>query len=191
MPKDECRESRAVPFSPTGVTWANVANGTVWDSHDVDAIGKPLDPDHLPLVPFPFERQLPPGALSAQRFENSQRARSSHGARPPPGASGAVPLAPVVKSGGSAPPVIPAASLPRSKSAVSSSRRLFPPPRQPLAPITNANPDVTVSVLSKEIRALELEREGMRKRIRVQDALILGFCNQEVERARLRNLKRP
>jgi hypothetical protein len=82
-------------------------------------------------------------------------------------------------------------AVPRSKSAVSSGRRLFPPPRPPLAPITNTNPDVTVSVLSKEIKALELEREGMRKRIRVQDALIIGFCNQEVERARLRNLQRP
>jgi hypothetical protein len=189
MPKDECRESRAVPFSPTGVTWANVANGKVWDSHDVDIIGKPLDPDALPIIPFPFERQLPPGALSSQRLENSQRPRSSHDARPAPDMSGAVPLPPVVKC--SAPPVIPAASLPRSKSAVSSSRRLFPPPRQPLAPITNTNPVVAVSVLSKEIQALELEREGMRKRIRVQDALIIGFCNQEVERARLRNLQRP
>jgi hypothetical protein len=127
MPKDDCRESRAVPFSPSGVTWAHVANGKIWDSHDVDKMGKPKDPEGRPLLPF--QNQFPPGMLSSQRLDDSRS------------------------------------------------------PRQPLTPITNS--DVAVSVLSKEIHALEIEREGVRTRIRMQDALILGVCNQEAGRTRL------
>lgn len=61
MPKDECRESREVPFCPEGATWAAAAAGAVRQSVgvDVDAMGRLLpSPPKLP----PFQMQQRPFA---------------------------------------------------------------------------------------------------------------------------------
>ena len=61
MPKEECRESREVPFNPEGAAWAAAASGAVRQSVgvDVDAQGRLLpSPPRL----LPFQRQLPPFA---------------------------------------------------------------------------------------------------------------------------------
>ena len=60
MPKDECRESRAVPFSDEGAAWAAAAEGAVRETigADVDAMGRLLpSPSKTQL---PYQRQLPP-----------------------------------------------------------------------------------------------------------------------------------
>ena len=59
MPKEECRESRPVPFSAEGVAWAAAAAGAVRQSVgvDVDAMGRLLpSPPRL----LPYQRQIGP-----------------------------------------------------------------------------------------------------------------------------------
>lgn len=60
-----------------------------------------------------------------------------------------------------------------------------PPPRPPLAAVNGnggdgggggGGGDVVTEALGREIRALELERARMAKRLKVQDQLIRGFC---------------
>lgn len=53
--------------------------------------------------------------------------------------------------------------------------------RLPLAP-TNGNMTVERRVFSEELHTLELRVEHMAKRLRVQDALIKGFCKLEIAR---------
>ena len=60
MPKNECRESRPVPFSPSAIVWAAAADG-VLTSLDVDGQGR-LSPDKPVGMP-PFQRQSPAGSL--------------------------------------------------------------------------------------------------------------------------------
>ena len=60
MPKEECRESRPVPFSPSGAVWeAAVAEDSdgnrVMRSTDVDSMGRLASP-----VLTPYQRQQPP-----------------------------------------------------------------------------------------------------------------------------------
>ena len=64
MPKDECRESREVPFNPEGAAWAAAAAGVVRQSVgvDVDSMGRLLP---SPPKLLPFQRQLPPFACVA------------------------------------------------------------------------------------------------------------------------------
>ena len=64
MPKDECRESRPVPFSAEGIAWAAAAAGAVRQSVgvDVDATGRLLP---SPRRPLPFQRQQRPFASAA------------------------------------------------------------------------------------------------------------------------------
>ena len=72
MSKQECRESRAVPFDPHGAAWAaaivSVDDGGIRESSDVDALGRllPSPPKLLPK-PLPFQAQSPPGFLSQPR----------------------------------------------------------------------------------------------------------------------------
>ena len=72
MSKQECRESRAVPFDPNGAAWAaaivSVDNGGIRESSDVDALGRllPSPPKLLPKL-LPFQAQSPPGFLSQPR----------------------------------------------------------------------------------------------------------------------------
>tara|TARA_S200000501_G_scaffold267100_1_gene250796 strand:- start:1544 stop:1978 length:435 start_codon:yes stop_codon:yes gene_type:complete len=59
MPKEECRESREVPFSEEGVAWAAAAEGVVRETigADVDAMGRLLP---SPSKLLPYQRQMPP-----------------------------------------------------------------------------------------------------------------------------------
>lgn len=75
MSKQECRESRAVPFDPHGVAWAaaivSVDDGGIRESSDVDALGRLLPSPPKPLrgpKPLPFQAQGPPGFLSQPRL---------------------------------------------------------------------------------------------------------------------------
>jgi hypothetical protein len=66
MPKEECRESRPVPFSAEGAAWAAAAVGAVRESvgKDVDAQGRllpsPTQPGLTESVLMPYQRQQRP-----------------------------------------------------------------------------------------------------------------------------------
>lgn len=155
MPKEECRESRPVPFTAEGVAWAAVAAGAVRESVgvDVDAQGRLLpSPTRQTVVGLtPFQRQLPPFAAVGGPSNLSM--------------SGAVwGSVQSVRSGVSLPP-----SAPPSRA------------RSPLAEV-NGN-EVHVRVLGDEIRKLEVANQCLRKQVRVQEKLIVGFCEREVYRA--------
>ena len=125
MPKEECRESRPVPFDPSGIVWACVADD-ILASAEVDSLGRfgsPLKSTEPRLLPF--QRQQPPFSSSI------------------------------------GPPL--------------------PPTRQPLVPLPQ-NDSVAIKTLVKEVRALELKSEHLTKRIKIQDQIIKGFCQQEVHR---------
>lgn len=61
MSKPECRESRPVPFNANAIVWECAADGVI-SSTDVDAQGRLESPERR--APLPFQRQLPPGALT-------------------------------------------------------------------------------------------------------------------------------
>lgn len=67
MPKDECRESRVVPFSAQGIAWAAAAAGAVRQSVgvDVDATGRLLSTPRL----LPYQRQVLPFAAPPPAHE--------------------------------------------------------------------------------------------------------------------------
>lgn len=64
MGKNECRESRPVPFSPSGIVWEMAAEGELrsWDvGEKLDKQGRLLP---SPKKRTPFQQQLPPGSLA-------------------------------------------------------------------------------------------------------------------------------
>jgi hypothetical protein len=160
MPKDECRESREVPFCPEGATWAAAAAGAVRQSVgvDVDAMGR--------LLPSP--PKLPP-------FQMQQRPFAAVGTPSNLSANSAV--------WGSVASVRSTINGPSTSTPPSPPSPPFPPlpaVRRPLA-LLNDN-DVAVRVLANEVRALELKTTQLTKRVKVQDQLIRGFCAQELAR---------
>jgi len=148
MVKDECRESRAVPFTPDGAVWAAAAAGAIRQSvgRDVDAQGR--------LLPSPPKG----GTLSALGLAPYQRQRPAFSD-----------MSSVAGTWGSVGNLRTSVSLP------SSAKRI------PLAPLEND--DVAVRVLSAEVRALELKTIALSKRVKLQDNLIKGLCNEVAQRA--------
>ena len=146
MVKDECRESRAVPFTPDGAVWAAAAAGAIRQSvgQDVDEQGR--------LLPSPPKRGTPKG-LGLTPYQRQQSPFASKAAA----------------TWGSVGSVRESVSLP------SSAKRI------PLAPLEND--DVAVRVLSAEVRALELKTIALGKRVKLQDNLIKGLCNEVAQRA--------
>ena len=149
MAKEECRESRPVPFDPEGAAWVAAAAGAVRESVgvEVDALGRLLaSPPRAGSVTqglglTPYQRQQPSSGCGTGRT-----AWCSVGS------------------------VRASVSLPSGVQ------------RTPLAP-SSGNTDVTVRVLSAEVRALELKAVALSERIKVQDHLIKGLCTEVAERA--------
>ena len=158
MPKEECRESRAVPFDPSGIVWAAAANNAI-ASVEVDEqgrFGSPLKPTERRLLPFqrqnpPFSEMGAPSNLSTNSavWGSVVSVRSTVNLSSTTSASGPAPARPT---------------------------------RTPLAPL-NDN-DVAIKTLSAELRALERKTQQLDKRVKAQDQLIRGFCAQELARAR-------
>lgn len=152
MPKDECRESRPVPFDRAGTVWAAAAENAV-SSIEVDEqgrFGSPLKPTEPRLTAFqrqnpPFSLQPGPSNLSVNTATWGSVA-SVRGTVPPP------------------PPPPPAAPLRRA----------------PLAPLSHN--DVAVKTLINEVNALELKSAKLAKHVKVQQRIINGFCQQELAR---------
>lgn len=160
MPKEECRESRPVPFSPNGIVWAAAAGG-VLDSTHVDEegrFGSPVKPTQKRLLPFetqqrPFAAMESPSRLSANSavWGSVQSVRST-----------------VDLGSGSGPPDPPDPPGP-------------PAPRPPLQP-TSGNVDVTRQAMGVEIQSLEKKLAHANRQMKVQQQLIDGFCKLEAVR---------
>ena len=154
MPKEECRESREVPFSPSGIVWAAVADG-ILASAEVDEqgrFGSPLKPTEARLAPF--QRQQRPFAPIAGPSNLSMNSA----------VWGSVASVRSTINGPS----------------TSSSPPPLPPARPPLAPLSGN--EVAIKTLANEVRALELKTTHLSKRVKIQDQLIRGFCAQELAR---------
>ena len=159
MPKDECRESREVPFNSQGATWAAAAEGAVRESIgvDVDSMGR-----LLPSPPkLPFQRQLPPFARVAAPSNLSTTSAVW-------GSVTSVRGTVNVESTPTPPPPPPQPG---------------PRPRPPLAPLSGN--DIAVRILKDEVRALERKTTLLSKQVNVQNHIIRGFCAQELTRKEL------
>ena len=156
MPKDECRESRPVPFDPSGVVWAAAADNAI-DSVEVDdqgRFGSPLKPTEKRLLPFqmqnpPFSKPAAPSNLST----NSAVWGSIASVRSTVNLSSTTPPDP------------------------------SPPVRRPLAALSSN--DVAVRTLTQEVRALEIKTVHLTKRMQIQDQIIRGFCAQQLSQKQL------
>lgn len=152
MPKDECRESRPILFSPDGIVWAAAAEG-VLGSGDVDEngrFGSPVNPTEARLLPY--QRQNPPWAGMMAAPSNVSVNSAVWGS---------------------------VTSVRSTVNAPSNTRTQSPSvpmlPRQPLATVSG-NEEVVRMVLSEEIRALEIKAAALAKHVAVQNLIINGFC---------------
>lgn len=163
MPRPECRESREVQRDNGGNAWRAVAAGVI-TSNDVDERGRvrllqvqrpsstaQSQQSASPPTPTPFQRQTRP-QIPIPLYQQRPSQLSVVSASPQP--------------------TQPTQSAPPPPSSTS---------RTPLERLDDATLNALITTMGEEIRALEAANGALRKKLHVQDQLIVGFCELRVQ----------